>query len=217
MAISEGLTPQSPPRRRLKVQPDGQNPKRLMIEVVLRKAEDATAFYKNWDKARRATSNTLLAVVEQIAGTSPKQRNRNGYLQPQVPRSLRERFEGIAGVRRGNKFMRDYIARWIDSETGKRRRNKHTRRHIKPRQTDAFIAAGRELIDRAKCKIDGDTLVRYPFNAKNMKPGINKLRKARGMTLSEFFTAAVDRACTDCERKQRKREDFTTDPSLNPR
>lgn len=187
-------------RRRVNVYP-GENPSRVRIELEL-SVEEATEFVQGARKAKRATSNSLLNVVEEITQMRRKKRERDGYLQPQVPESLRNRFKEISrqgGSGGGAAYLRDLIGSWIDSTTGRRRRDpkSNDRRFLRPPRRYEFRDRGRELIRRAKEGADGERLVRYTFDAGSSKDGLFELASALNVSLSEFFAALMERGCIE--------------------
>jgi hypothetical protein len=186
-------------RRRVNVYP--RPPTGIRIEIDL-PSNEANEFLGRARAKKRKTSDLILEAVDEITGTGEK-RERRGYVQPQVPKTLRDRFKSVAkqgGSGGGAAYLRDYLEHWIDPETGKRRLSPR-RRYIRPKRSDEFVARGRELIKRAQSGTDGESLVRYTFDAGESKPGLMKLIRAMNISLSEFFSALIERGCADWEEE----------------
>ena len=200
--------PSSQPSRRLSVKSYERGSRRVTFVVTLRSRAVAEAFCKvvNTTKHERAISTQLLNVMEQIAGFDLTRRIRDDYLQPQVPRWLLDQFNKVArekGFSTGTKYLKECIARWVSPDTGRRlRRRKTPRRFKRPGNRERFATKGRELIRNEKERIAGKALPRYAFDAEQSKGAIVEIAKEMGMTLSQFFSALMDRECTRWKRER---------------
>lgn len=157
---------------------------RIHIEIDLPQTEVA-AFLAHARNKKRATSNKLIPVVREIANSDYKRGKRDGYIQTEVPKSLRASFEEISrmsGFRSGQAYLRNYLMHYVDPSTGKRKKDKKGR-HLHPSPPDAFASKGRDLIRQAKREADGKPFVRYTFDARKSKLGIIELADARGINL----------------------------------
>jgi hypothetical protein len=197
---------QTSPRRRLNALPDTQNPRKVTLEVFLRSKEEAGAFIDRTRKSKRLISDQLLKLIVKIANLVATQRIRDGNLQPQVPKSLRDKIKTLGhetGYGSGAAYLKTHINRLVNPKTGRRQKKKKGG-NIRPADSKVFIARGRELIKDAKSRTNGEILTRYTYDAAQSKTGIMALTKAMDMTLSEFFSALMERAYVDWQRKQTK-------------
>jgi hypothetical protein len=203
--------------RRLKEARYKRGSRRVTFVAILGSPKVAEAFCNvvNTKKHKRAISKILLDAIEEIAGIDPERRDRDLYLQPQVPRSLQDKFNKLArekGFGTGTKYLRYFIARWVSPNTGSRiRRQTRPRRFRRPGNPDRFAAKGREIIRNEKELIGNDkertagkALPRYAFDAGKSKAAIVEIAKEMGMTYSEFFSALMDRECARWKQDQGK-------------
>jgi hypothetical protein len=121
-------------------------------------------------------------------------RDREGELQPQVPRWLRDRVNAIAaehGPRKVNQLVRRELARWIDFGRGTRKRKllDNGKRRLRPLPS-AFVEQGLALVREPD-------LVRFTFNAGSPKAkrAIKELIDARDINMSLFFSVIFERIC----------------------
>ena len=140
-----------------------------------------------WDRREKAR---LAAALTRLIAPHPQDRDREGELQPQVPRLLRDQLRDEArklGARKVNELIREKLGSWIDFGVGRRKKNK---KGIRMRPGRAFRERGRELA-RMKDR------VRYTFNAGSgsAADAVLQLVKASDMNLSEFFSAVFDSLC----------------------
>lgn len=168
------------------------------IEVKLPPYE-AAQFVKFAKAKQHKVTRVIGALVNEFL-PSVDQRERDGYVQPQVPKGLRDRFKSVArqrGLGGGAAYLRAYLERWINPKTGKRRRRGG--RSLRPRRSQEFATRGRELIMAAQGGTGGESVARYSFDARNSKVGLMNLTRAMNLSISEFFSALMERACTDWE------------------
>lgn len=197
---SGASAPHSP--RRLFIPRWQSGSRSLEIRATLSSVRHAQALYDRYNRSRRSLSNELLASLEKLSGVKVVPRNRTGYLQPQVPKLLSDQFQALArqsGFRGGSSFLKNYVSRWISPETGNRRRRRSFGPFKRPHDSQGFIKKGQELVSSARRGENGETLVRYAFDAGLLKKGIIDLARKMTMSLSEFISAAMYRAISTSE------------------
>lgn len=188
------------PRRRMEVDPWQGGSRQINIRATLHTIEQAKAFWDQFCEHRRATSTIVLSNIERLANTNFRPRKKTGYLQPQVPRSLLDRFKSIAGTRRGTELLRRELEHWVSPISGKRKRKGLGGPARRPPRSHELRDRGNKLLLDAKQRGKG-AITRYSFDARELKHGVKTLADAMGMTDSEFLSALIERICVEHETK----------------